>query len=91
MTTTTKKAKLGTVNGFVICTVWEAEGKVVAQCADTPNARAYAFAKHPKALFTKAHYPGGAVTIRYRHEESQNRIVCSGWMSTDAEARYQSY
>ena len=80
--------KIGTVNGIVICTVWE-KGKVIAQCADTPNARAYAYAKHPKALYTKAHYVGWSAAIRFRKDESQNRIDNQGWLASDESASYR--
>jgi len=81
---------IGTINGVVICTVWEKEG-VVAECADTPNARAYAYAQHPKATHTKAHYQGWDVVIRFRKEESKNRIANKGWLCSDKEASYKAY
>jgi len=80
---------LGTINGVILCTVWE-NGRVVAECADTPNARAYAYFKHPKASSTQSHYPGWSPVVRFKCEESANRIVHRGWIDNNIDARYRS-
>ncbi len=79
---------LGTIGGVIPCVMYEGD-VAVAKCNNTPNARAYAYTKHPLADHTRSHYPGWGVETMPRGDESPGKIANAGWIKTDVEAGYR--